>query len=125
MRIILAVQPYNLNNAHLQQLIHPQNVLINPQYPLDRLWHCAMRQEHKCIPLARRVRLLELLVDGDFADVGVAVFEAAAADWDERLEEFGVLGYFLEEEEGCTANIFIGALLGSSAACFSTAEDIV
>ena len=72
-----------------------------------------MRQEHKCVPLARRVRLgreerlhefrsigyevLEFAVDcvdredGVFADVGVAVFEAGTADWDKWLEEFSVL----------------------------------
>jgi hypothetical protein len=93
-----------------------------------------MCQKHKRIPLARRVRLrrkesLQELrgigdevfkftidgvycEDGVFADIRVTVFEAGAADWDERFEEFGVFGYFLEEAEGCAADIFVWMLLG-------------
>jgi hypothetical protein len=63
--------------------------------------------------------VLELVVDGVyredgvFSDVGVAVFEAAAADWDEWLEGFSVTGYFLEKVEGCAVDIFVGVFLGS------------
>lgn len=92
-----------------------------------------MRQEHKRVTLARRIALhseegLEELwcvrneglvfavdgvdgKDGVFADVGVTVLEAGATDWDERLEEFDVLGDLLQESKGCTANVLVGVLL--------------
>ena len=41
-----------------------------------------------------------------FADIGVALFEAGAADQDRQFEEPGVFGYFLEVE-GCTADILV------------------
>jgi hypothetical protein len=49
--------------------------------------------------------------DGIFADVGVTVLEAGAADWYERFEELGVFGYFLEEAKGCAADVFVWMLL--------------
>ena len=32
--------------------------------------------------------------DGVFTDVGVAVFQAGAAEWDEKFKKFGVPGFF-------------------------------
>ena len=62
--------------------------------------------------------VLKLAVDGVdsehgvFADVRVPVLQAGAAGGDEGFEEFGVLGDFLEEAEGCAADVFVGVLLG-------------
>src|ERR1700685_4272135 len=92
-----------------------------------------MCQKHKRVPLARCVRLgrqerlhefwsigyevFEFAVDsvyckdGVFADVGVAVFEAGATEWDEGFEKFGVPGDFLKEAQGCAPDIFIRVLL--------------
>jgi len=41
----------------------------------------------------------------------VAVFEAGAAERDERFEEFCIPGDFLEEAQGCAPDIFIRVLL--------------
>ena len=41
----------------------------------------------------------------------MAVFEAGAAERDERFEEFCVPGDFLEEAQGCAPDIFIKVLL--------------
>lgn len=49
--------------------------------------------------------------DGVLADVGVTVFEARAAGWDEWLQKLRIFRYLLQEAEGCTANILIGMLL--------------
>jgi hypothetical protein len=38
------------------------------------------------------------------------VVKAGAAEWDE-FKELGVPGYFLEEAQGCTPDIFIRVLL--------------
>ena len=92
-----------------------------------------MRQKHECIPLASRVRLrrqeglqefwsigyeiFEFAVDGVyredgvFADVGMTMFQAGAADRDQRFEEFSIFRDFLEETEGCAADIFVWMLL--------------
>lgn len=62
--------------------------------------------------------MLEFAVDGVycedcvFANVGVPVFEAGAADWDKGFEEFCIFGDFLEETKGCAADIFVWVLLG-------------
>jgi hypothetical protein len=78
-----------------------------------------MREEHKCVTLARRVRLcgdeslhelggiwdemLVFAVDsvhgkyGVLAYVGMTVLETAAASWDEGFEEFSIFGYLLKE----------------------------
>ena len=132
-RICLAVQPDNLDNAHLQQLIHRRNLVKHLQNPLDGLWHGAVRQEHECVPLASRVGLcrqesldelgcigdevLELLVyrvDGEYrvlADVRVSVFEAGTADGNERFKDFDVLGDLLEETKRRASYVFVWMLL--------------
>lgn len=132
-RIAFAIQPNNVNDAQLQLLVQPRNLLVHTQNILHRLRHRTVRQEHECVPLARRVRLcgeesldefgrigdevLELTVDGVngkdgvLSHVRVTVLETGAAGWDERLEKFGVLGDFLEESKGCTANVFVWVLL--------------
>jgi hypothetical protein len=56
-------------------------------------------------------------VDGEngvFADVGVTVFKAGTAGWDQRFEKLGILGDFLEETKAGSANVFVGVLLQSS-----------
>jgi hypothetical protein len=53
-------------------------------------------------------------VDGEngvLTNVGVSVFKAGSAGWDEGFEEFGVLGYFLKETECCTTNVLVRVLL--------------
>jgi hypothetical protein len=40
----------------------------------------------------------------------MSVFQAGTTQWDERFEEFGVLVDFLEESEGCAADVFVGVL---------------
>jgi hypothetical protein len=45
------------------------------------------------------------------ADVRVSVFEARAADGDQRLKHFDVFGYLLQKSECRASNIFIGVLL--------------
>ena len=54
-RITFTIQSYNLDDAHLQQLIQPGNLLIDTQYPFHGLWHRTVRQEHEGVPLAGRV----------------------------------------------------------------------
>ena len=132
-RLLLAIQPNHLNNAHLQQLVHPRDLVEHRDDVLDGLGHRALREEHERIPLARRVRLggeerldelgrvgdevLELAVDrvhgedGVLAHVRVPVLEARAARRDERLEELCVLGDLLEEAERGAADILVGVLL--------------
>ena len=107
-RLLLAIQPNHLDDAHLQQLVHGRDLVKHLQDVLDSLRHGALREEHERIPLARRVRLggeerldelgrvgdevLELAVDrvhgedGVLAHVRVPVLEACAARRDERLE---------------------------------------
>jgi hypothetical protein len=92
-----------------------------------------MREEHKCITLACRVRLgsyeglhklwgirdevFVFAVDsvygeyGVLADVGVTVLKTAAAGRYEGLEELSIFGYFLKESKGGTTDIFVGVLL--------------
>ena len=132
-RVRLAVLADDLDDAHLQQLIHTRNLVEHLNDPLDRLRHGAVREEDERIPLARRVGLgreerldelgrigdqvLELAVDGVdredgvLADVGVSMFEAGAADWDEGFEDFDVFGDLLEEPERCTTDVFVRMLL--------------
>jgi hypothetical protein len=52
--------------------------------------------------------------DGSFADIRMTVFEVSAESGDERLEEFDVFGKFLEEAEGCAADIFVWVLLANT-----------
>ena len=65
-----------------------------------------------------RDEVLKFAVDGVdgkhgvLADVRVPVLQAGAASGDERFEEFGVFGDFLEEAEGCAADVLVGVLLG-------------
>ena len=134
--IHLAVLPDDLNDAHLQQLVHPRDLVEHRHDVLDGLGHRALREEHERIPLARRVRLggeerldelrrvgdevLELAVDrvhgedGVLAHVRVPVLEARAARRDERLKELCVLGYLLEEAERGAADVLVGMLLSVS-----------
>lgn len=131
--VCLAVQANDLNNAHLQQLIHARNLVKDLQNVLHSFWHRKVREEYERVPLARRVGLgseerlnelrrignevLELAVngvyseDGVLAHVGVTVFKTRATDGDEGLENFDVLRKLLEEPERCSADVFIGMLL--------------
>src|ERR1700690_2150151 len=76
-RLILTIQPNDLNDAHLQQLIQPGNLLINAQYPLISLRHGTMCQKHKRVPLARCVRLGRQESPHEFWSIGYEVFELA------------------------------------------------
>jgi hypothetical protein len=134
-RVIFAVQPNDLNDAHLQQLVQSRYLIVNAQYPLDRFWHRAVGQKDERVPLARRVRLgseerlhqfgsvrdemFEFAVDrvdgehGVFAHVRMAVFETRSTGWDKGFKEFAIFGYFLEKAECCTTDVFIGVLLNA------------
>ena len=94
----LAIQTDDLDDAHLQQLIHTRNLVEHLNDPLDRLRHGAVREEDERIPLARSVGLrgkeglnelwcvwnerFVITVDGIdredsvLPDVGVTVFKA-------------------------------------------------
>ena len=132
-RLLLAVQVDHLNDAHLQQLVHRRDLVEHLQDVLDCLGHRALREEDERIALARRVRLRgeerldelgrvgdEVLVlpvdrvhgeDGVLAHVRVSVFQARAHGGDERLEQLGVLGDFLQEAERRAPDVFVGVLL--------------
>lgn len=132
-RLLLAVQPDDLDNAHLQQLVHTRDLVKHLHNVLDRLRHRAVREEHERVPLARRVRLrreerlqqlgrvgdevLELAVDRVhrehrvLAHVRVPVLEARAAYGHERLEQLLVLGDLLQEAERRAADVLVGVLL--------------
>ena len=132
-RLLLAIQPNHLDDAHLQQLVHGRDLVKHLQDVLDSLRHGALREEHERIPLARRVRLrgeegldefgrvgnemLEFTVDGVhcedcvLAHVRVSVLKACAACRDERLEQFCVFRDLLEKSERCAANVLVRVLL--------------
>jgi hypothetical protein len=95
-RIVLAIQPDNIDYGHLQQLVETADLIMHLRYVLDSLWHRAVCEKDKCIALAGGVRLgsqerlyelwcvwYEALVlsvdsvngkDGVFSDVGVPMF---------------------------------------------------
>lgn len=53
----LAVQPNNLDNAHLQQLVHTRDLIEHLNDVLHSLGHGTIREEHESITLACRIRL--------------------------------------------------------------------
>ena len=130
---MLTIQPDHLNDAQLQLLVHARDLVVHAQDILHRAGHRAVRQEHKRVALARRVALRreervdelgrvgdEVLVlpvdrvhgeDGVLAHVRVSVFQARAHGGDERLEQLGVLGDFLQEAERRAPDVFVGVLL--------------
>jgi hypothetical protein len=95
-RIVLAIQPDNIDYGHLQQLVETANLIMHLRYVLDSLWHRAVCEKDKRIAFAGGIRLgsqerlyklrrvwYETLVlsvdsinrkDGVFSDVGVPVF---------------------------------------------------
>ena len=131
--VSLAVSPNDFDDAHLECLVQRADRIGYADDVFDSLWHIAVRQKHKCVALARRVRfrhkesvhelcrvwneVFEFAVDGVeredgvLANVGMAMFEALATSWDEGFEQFGVLGDFLEETKTCAANVFVWMLL--------------
>ena len=131
--ICLAVLPDNLDNAHLQQLVHARDLVKHLDNPLHSLRHGAVRKEDKCIPLASRVglgreecldelwrignKMLEVTVDrvdgehGVLPNVRVPVLETGTTDRDERLEDLNVLGELLQESERRPADVLVGMLL--------------
>lgn len=50
--------------------------------------------------------------NGGATDVGVSMFEVRADSGDKRFEKLKIPRNFLKETECCTANIFVGMLLG-------------
>ena len=137
--IRLAVLPDDLNDAHLQQLVHSGNLVDDGDDVLDRLGHRALREEDKRIALARGVALcreegvdelwrvgdevLVFAVDGVhgehrvLADVGVAVLEAGAHDRDQRLEQLGVARDLLQEAQSRAPDVLVRVLLRRVLAC--------
>ena len=55
--IRLAIKPDNLNNAHLQQLVHIRDLVKHLQDIFYCLRHGTVSEEHERVTLARRVRL--------------------------------------------------------------------
>ena len=49
--------------------------------------------------------------NGVLANVGMSVFKAGTTRWNERFQEFRVLGDFLEETKCSTSNILVWMLL--------------
>lgn len=131
--ITLAIQPNDLNNAHLQQLIHARNLIHNRHDILHGLRHRAIRKENECVALACCVGLgreegldefwcirdevLEFTIDvvhGEnsvLADVGVTVFEAGTACGDEGFKELLISRDLLQESESGATNVFVWVLL--------------
>ena len=129
----LAVQPYDVDDRHLEQLVEPGNLVVDLAHVLDGARHSTVGEEDERIAFARGVALrreegvdelcgvgdevLELAVDrvhGEYsvlAHIRVSVFEACTAGGDEGFKEFGILGDLLEETEGCTTNVFVWMLL--------------
>lgn len=109
-RVLFAIQLDNLDNAHLEQFVHSGHLVGHAEDVLDCLGHSAVRQEHKRVPLARRIgfgseeclnelrcignEVLEFAVDsidgenGVFANVRMPMLQTRSADGDERFEEF-------------------------------------
>ena len=56
-RIVLAIQTYNIDYGHLQQLIETANLIMHLRHVLDSLWHGAIREKDKRIAFAGGVRL--------------------------------------------------------------------
>ena len=131
--IRLAVLPDDLNDAHLQQLVHRRNLVEHLQDVLHGLRHSAVRKEHERVPLARRIglgrqerldelgrvgdKVLVLAVDGVhgedgvLAHVGVSVLEACAASGDKWFEKLDVFRDLLQEAKGRAADVLVGVLL--------------
>lgn len=51
-RIILAIQPDNLDNCQLELFVETRDLVINAQYILDGARHGAIRKEDKRIAFA-------------------------------------------------------------------------
>jgi hypothetical protein len=107
-RVLLTIQLDNLDNTHLQQLVHRRDLIKHAQHIFHSLGHRAISQKHESVPFTRRVRfgseeglnefrrvgdeVLEFAVDGVYgkdgvlADVGMAMFETGSADGDEWFE---------------------------------------
>ena len=128
----LAVQPYDVDDRHLEQLVEPGDLVVDLAHVLDRAGHSTVGEEDERIAFARGIALRreegvdelggvgdEVLVlaedgedgeDGVLADVGVPVLEAGADGGDEGLEELDVARDLLEEAEGCAANVLVRVL---------------
>ena len=100
----LAVQPYDVDDHHLEQLVEPGDLVVDLAHVLDGARHSTVGEEDERIALARRVRfrgeerldelgrvgdkVLELAVDRVhcedrvLAHVRVPVLEAGAAERD-------------------------------------------
>ena len=135
--LLFTIQPNDLDDAHLQKLVHARDLVEHLQDIFDCFGHRALREEDERVALARRVGLgseeglnelrrvgdemLELAIDrvhgkdGVLADIRVPVLEARAADRNEGLQKLSVLGDLLEEPKGCTPDILIGVLLQAGA----------
>ena len=131
--LLFTIQPNDLDDAHLQKLVHARDLVEHLQDIFDCFGHRALREEDERVALARRVGLgseeglnelrrvgdemLELAIDrvhgkdGVLADIRVPVLEARAADRNEGLQKLSVLGDLLEEAERRAADVLIGVLL--------------
>lgn len=74
-RILFAIQFYNLNNAHLQQFIHPRDLVGHAQNVLYCLRHSAVSKEDERVPLACCIRFSGEESFNEFRRVRYEVFE--------------------------------------------------
>lgn len=133
LRIVLAIQPDHLNDAHLQRLVQRPDRIVDVKDIFHRLGHRTMSQKHESIALTRRVgfcseegkhelgsigyKVLKFAVDGIegedrvFANIRMSMFQTRAASGYEGFEEFLVLRYLLEEPQAGATDIFVGVLL--------------
>jgi hypothetical protein len=77
LRIVLAIQPDNLNDAHLQRLIQRPDRVVDIEDIFHRLGHRAMGQKHECITLAGRVAFGSEEGGHELGSIGYKVFEFA------------------------------------------------
>ena len=128
----LAVQPYDVDDRHLEQLVEPGDLVVDLAHVLDGARHSTVGEEDERIAFARGIALrreegvdelgcvgdevLVLAVDGEdgedgvLGDVGVPVLEAGADCGDEGFEELDASRYLLEEAEGCGADVLVWVL---------------
>ena len=129
----LAVQPYDVDDRHLEQLVEPGDLVVDLAHVLDRAGHSTVGEEDERIAFARGVALRreegvdELCGVGDevlvfavdrvhrehrvLAHIRVAVLQAGAHDRNQRLEQLGVARDLLEEAQSCASDVLVRVLL--------------
>ena len=132
-RVRLAIEPDDFDDAHLQRFVQTRDLVVHRQNVLHCLRHRAVGKEDEGVPLAggvgfrdkERVDQLGCIRNEVFkfavycidrkyrvlANVGMAMFEARADDWNERFKELSVLVDLLEETQSGATNVLVWVLL--------------